>query len=58
MIELYRFDYGSTVYRYTSADRDVTYDEATWTAPFRAFISTQTVTSSQLASRMQMFGAN
>jgi uncharacterized phage protein (TIGR02218 family) len=32
MIELYRFDYGSTVYRYTSADRDVTYDEETWTA--------------------------
>lgn len=32
MIELYRFTDGATVYRYTSADRDITYDSATWTA--------------------------
>jgi uncharacterized phage protein (TIGR02218 family) len=32
MIELYRFDHGPTVYRYTSADSDIIYDDATWTA--------------------------
>lgn len=32
MTELYKFTDGATVYRYTSADRDVTHDSATWTA--------------------------
>lgn len=32
MIELYRFDHGPTVYRYASADSDIIYDDATWTA--------------------------
>jgi uncharacterized phage protein (TIGR02218 family) len=32
MIELYEFTDGGTVYRYTSASRDVSYDGHTWTA--------------------------
>jgi uncharacterized phage protein (TIGR02218 family) len=30
MIELYKFTHGATVFRYTSADRDVTHDDETW----------------------------
>jgi uncharacterized phage protein (TIGR02218 family) len=32
MVELYKFTDGVTVYRYTSADSDIIYDGATWTA--------------------------